>query len=133
MNRIRKASWILAVIFVAAAGLAAQTPAPAAAPAPTEAPAAPALVTATACVTTTGAQITLHLSAAADVQVRILNLAGREIAVLPEQALDAGTRTLLWNGQSAAGTAAPAGQYLISIEARQEGGGLSRVIVPLSK
>jgi len=68
---------------------------------------APAAVTVTAAPTVVGAQIAVNLTAAADVMVSIRNLAGREIALLSPGSLDAGTHSLLWNGKSRTGTAAP--------------------------
>lgn len=99
----------------------------------TAAATAPALLTATATSTRAGVEIVLHLSAAADVSVRVLNLAGREVAALPAQSLAAGTQTLLWNGRSTAGVAVAPGQYLLSVEARQEGGTAMTRMIPLAR
>lgn len=78
-----------------------------------------------------GAQITVQLSKPAAVQARIRNLAGREIAVLPEINADLGTTTLLWNGHSTRGLAVPAGQYLVHIQALDAEGHSASIIVPL--
>ena len=72
--------------------------------------------------TAAGAQITLHLTAAADVKVCIRNLAGRAVALLQPGQLNAGAHTVLWSGKSTAGTQAPAGTYLIEATARGEDG-----------
>lgn len=84
--------------------------------------AVPAMVTAAATPTATGAQITLNLASAANVTVSVRNLAGREIAVLQPGQLAAGVQTLLWNGKSATGTKAPAGTYLLRVNARAADG-----------
>lgn len=75
--------------------------------------AAPALIaTANASTTASGAtQITVSLTAAANVTVDITNIAGQVIATLPARDLEAGVSTLLWDGRSARGTRAPAGRY----------------------
>lgn len=64
-----------------------------------------------------GAQLSLHLAAAATVTVRIANVAGHEVAVLQPGQLGAGMQTLLWNGRSAGGTRVPVGTYLVTVTA----------------
>lgn len=64
-----------------------------------------------------GAQVTVNLTEAACVQMVVCNLAGRTVAVLPEQALPDGTSTLLWSGCAASGTRVPAGSYLLRLTA----------------
>ncbi|MHB8997497.1 MAG: FlgD immunoglobulin-like domain containing protein [Armatimonadota bacterium] len=78
-------------------------------------------------------QISVNLTADATVQARVLNLAGREVAVLPEAQLSEGTNTLLWSGRSAQGTKAPAGRYLISLTARTADGAQSHCLALLSR
>lgn len=96
--------------------------------------AAPASMTVAAFATNGGVvAISVTLSRASAVQVRILNLAGREVAVLPRRSLEAGTQSLLWNGRSTHGTRAPAGQYLVRVEARQADGGLRCAMAPLQR
>lgn len=91
------------------------------------------LVTATAIPTASGvAQITVNLTADASVQVSILNVAGREVATLPEQSLEAGVSSLLWNGRSSLGTKAPSGRYLVRVTARGEDGGQAQALAGLS-
>ncbi|MBM3475572.1 MAG: hypothetical protein FJX75_20090 [Armatimonadetes bacterium] len=91
-------------------------------------------LTAAAAPTASGAsQITVSLSRAASVQTTIRNLAGRVVAALPPRDLPAGTSTLLWNGLSSTGTAAPPGRYLVIVEARTAGGASARCIVPLQR
>lgn len=79
-------------------------------------------VAAVAAAAEAGSQITITLSATADVEVTIANLAGRTVAVLPARRLPGGISTLLWNGRSAAGTKVPAGRYLARVVARGPGG-----------
>ncbi|MEI6503507.1 MAG: FlgD immunoglobulin-like domain containing protein, partial [Armatimonadota bacterium] len=62
----------------------------------------------------------------------VLNLAGRDVAVLPQQDLSEGLSTLLWNGRSKSGATAPAGSYLVRVTARSEGGGQSQALAGLS-
>jgi hypothetical protein len=77
------------------------------------------------------AQIVVTLAAAASVEADVLNLAGREIAVLPEQDLTAGMSTMRWDGRSTLGTRVPAGQYMVRITARTAGGGQAQALVAL--
>ncbi len=66
-----------------------------------------------------GAEIAFTLSAPAAVTIDVLNIAGRPVAtVVHDRAADAGTQRLVWSGQSAHGTRAPAGKYLVRITAR---------------
>ena len=91
------------------------------------------LVTATAAAIDSGVtQITVNLTSAATVQVSVLNLAGREVAVLPERELSEGLSTLLWSGKSTSGTKAPAGSYLVRVTARSDDGGQSQALAGLS-
>ncbi|MHB8994363.1 MAG: FlgD immunoglobulin-like domain containing protein [Armatimonadota bacterium] len=88
----------------------------------TTAPAAAPAMAVSAMPTASGAQVTVNLSAAADVTVAIRNLAGREIAVLRPGQMPAGVHSLLWNGKSSSGTTAPGGVYLLQVSARTESG-----------
>lgn len=94
---------------------------------------APAVVSAAAAATSGGAQISVSLSAAANVQVEISNISGRVVATLPAQSLPQGVSTLLWNGRSATGTAAPWGRYLVRVEALSEGGTRTHAMTTLQK
>lgn len=98
-------------------------------------PGSPALaVTAAATPTASGVvQISLQLSAPASVEVRVLNVAGREIAILPARTLDAGPSTVLWNARTTHGTIAPAGQYLVSLTANTEDGATARFVTTLRR
>lgn len=81
-----------------------------------------------------GTQITFSLSVPAQVEARVLNIAGRAVRTL-SRAMDceAGTNTLLWNAASDGGLAVPDGVYLVEVTARAEDGaqarGLSQVSV----
>lgn len=85
----------------------------------------------TACATASGAQLTVSLTDAAAVSASICNLAGREIALLPEQSLPPGTSTLLWSGKSRSGTTVPAGQYWVKVTARDGDGSQKQTVAPL--
>lgn len=80
-----------------------------------------------------GAQLSVHLSTAASAGAIIRNLAGWPVATLAPRRLPAGTSTLLWDGRSNTGTRAPAGQYLVTVEACGDDGSLTRVLVPLHR
>jgi hypothetical protein len=90
-------------------------------------------VTTTASATRGGlAAITVNLSAAASVQVQVLNIAGRPVALLPEQSLTQGLSTLNWNGMTTLGTKAPAGTYLVRVTARGAEGTQSQALTTLN-
>ena len=78
-------------------------------------------------------QVVVNLSAPARVRVQILNIAGRTVGLIPEQDLADGVNTLLWNGRSLTGTAAPPGQYLLTVEAFTETGERISCIAPLQR
>lgn len=75
-----------------------------------------------------GAQVSVNLTTVANVQVQVLNVAGRPVAALPAQTLPKGVSTLLWSGRSASGTAVPPGQYLLQVTARTAGGAQARAL-----
>jgi hypothetical protein len=79
-----------------------------------------------------GAQLTVSLSSAANVQVTIANIAGRTVAALPSSDLPAGVSTLLWNGQSGSGCKVPAGSYVARLTARGEDGGQAQALAMLT-
>ena len=95
--------------------------------------AAPAMVTASAAPTASGAQIAIGLADEAAVEVRILNVAGREVAALPSRDLPAGLSTLLWSGKTTTGTRAPAGVYLVRVIAKSTAGGSSSATATLRR
>ena len=70
-----------------------------------------------------GAHITYTLSAPAQVDVAILNIAGRKVQqVQSARAAEAGLNSALWNGCNASGARVPAGVYLVRLTARSENG-----------
>ena len=91
----------------------------------------PGALTATGVATARGAEIVIHLTSAAQVTVTIRNLAGRPVAALTPGQLEAGMHTLLWGGQSALGTKAPPGTYLIELVANSAEGRQARALTPL--
>jgi parallel beta-helix repeat protein len=92
-----------------------------------------AAVTAAAVATTGGsAQIVVTLASAASVQATILNVAGREVAVLPEQDLPQGISNIPWDGRSTLGTKVPTGRYLVRVTARRSDGSQAQAIAVLS-
>jgi len=96
-------------------------------------PSALALTGAATRIPLDAAEVRVSLSQAASVHATICNLAGRVVAALRPRDLPAGTSTLLWNGLSSTGTAAPPGRYLVIVEARAAGGASARCIVPLQR
>jgi hypothetical protein len=82
-----------------------------------------ALTAAAAVPTEAGAEVAFTLSAAADVTVEILNIAGRAVAApVRQQAKEAGLQRVLWTGRTLSGTAAPPGRYLVRVTARSDVG-----------
>jgi hypothetical protein len=91
-----------------------------------------ALTGASAVPTAAGAQLTFTLSAPADVSVSVTNIAGRRVkALCVERECSAGLNTLLWDGRTDLGLAAPAGTYLVQVEARATDGAAARALAPL--
>jgi arylsulfatase A-like enzyme len=80
-----------------------------------------------------GAQITFALSAPADVSLEVTNIAGRPLATVTRGTrLNRGLQTLLWNGRSAQGLAAPNGRYVVRVTARGADGTVSRSLTTCS-
>jgi len=80
-----------------------------------------------------GASVSYTLSAAAEVNVEVLNIAGRKVATLAnDQVASAGANTLTWSGRSNAGTLCPAGRYLVRIQAAADDGQRVETLAPLS-
>ena len=92
--------------------------------------AAPLTLTSLSAVpTNTGTQITFSLSSAAQVQARILNIAGRPVKTLCHaRDCEAGTNTLLWNARSDSGLAVPNGTYLVEVTAKAGDGTQTRAV-----
>jgi hypothetical protein len=79
--------------------------------------------------TNTGTQITFSLSSAAQVEARILNIAGRPVKTLCHaRESEAGSNTLLWNAQSDTGLPVPNGTYVVEVTAKTGEGPESRAL-----
>lgn len=71
--------------------------------------------------------IVYSLSAPADVTVRVLNMAGREVArVADGTTQDAGAQSVTWLGRSSAGASVASGVYFVELEAVSASGERSR-------
>ncbi|MBM3476011.1 MAG: hypothetical protein FJX75_22305 [Armatimonadetes bacterium] len=89
-----------------------------------------ALTGLTAVPTKAGAQVTFTLSTAAQVEARVLNVAGRPVATLcHNRECEAGTNTLRWSARSDSGLPAPTGTYVIEVSAKAADGNRSRALV----
>jgi hypothetical protein len=74
--------------------------------------------------------VVLSLATAADVDGRVLNVAGRPVKTLCcGKPFAAGLNSLLWNAMSDAGLAAPNGMCLIEVTARGADGSRSTALV----
>jgi flagellar hook assembly protein FlgD len=91
-----------------------------------------AVTGATALPTAHGAEVLFTLSAPAEVNIEVLNVAGRRVAALPTTLASSGLQRVPWGGRTTAGTGAPAGAYLVRITARGVGGGESGGLARLS-
>ena len=87
-------------------------------------------VTAASAEPTRGGRVAISysLSAPADVEVCIRNIAGRLVARLHAGEREAGASTETWTGLGNGGARVPAGVYLCEIVARNEGGHSARAI-----
>jgi len=85
-----------------------------------------------AVTTAAGAQLMFTLSAPANVSATVTNIAGRRVkAVCVDRECRAGLNTLLWDGRSDLGLAAPAGAYVVQVEAHAANGAAARTLAPL--
>lgn len=76
-----------------------------------------------------GTEISYTLSADAQVEVQILNIAGRVVDTVADGTLQtAGVQRLVWDGMTTRGTRAPSGTYLVVVRARGEGGQQTQAI-----
>ncbi len=79
--------------------------------------------------TNSGAQISFSLSSAAQVEARILNIAGRPVKTLCRaKGCERGTNTLLWNARGDTGLVVPDGTYLVEVSARAPDGTQARAL-----
>jgi hypothetical protein len=87
-------------------------------------------VTAASASPTDGGHVAIaySLSAVADVEIRIRNVAGRAIARLAVGQCEPGASSQTWTGLSASGARAPAGTYLCEIVARAVDGQRARAV-----
>lgn len=80
-----------------------------------------------------GAEIVFSLSAEAEVEAEVVNIAGRPVRTLVAgQACPAGVSRLSWDGRSTSGTRVPSGRYLVCLTARQEDGQQVRRVITVS-
>lgn len=79
-----------------------------------------------------GAQISYSLSAAAEVEVTVVNIAGRPVRRLGSTVSEAGLNSALWNGRNDNGLRVPAGVYLVRVSARTEDGQIANAVQGLS-
>ncbi len=80
-----------------------------------------------------GAELTFSLTRDANVQISVLNVAGRLVQrVLPLAAAEAGTHTVAWTGRSISDTVVPSGMYLCVLNAKTEDGQQARRVYPLA-
>jgi hypothetical protein len=85
-----------------------------------------------AAATRAGAQVVFSLSAAASVEARVLNMAGRPIRGLcGARECPPGRNTLLWDGRDGTGAAVPRGTYLAEVVARGRDGSRCRAVTSL--
>ncbi len=76
-----------------------------------------------------GAQITVSLTCAAQVDARVLNVAGRQVKTICRgRDCAAGKSTVLWNAQSDSGSRVPSGVYLIEVVAHAPDGRQARAL-----
>ncbi len=63
--------------------------------------------------------IPYSLPNASDVQIRIYNLLGQEVANLVNRPMEAGFHSVVWNGESASGSQVASGVYFVRMQAGQ--------------
>jgi hypothetical protein len=81
---------------------------------------------------TGGAVVSYSLSRPAQVEVTVMNMAGRPVRTLASSGVSAaGAGTVAWNLQTSAGTRAPAGRYLVRVRAEAEDGQVAQVLTTL--
>lgn len=79
------------------------------------------------------AEIRWTLSTAATVTVRVCNLAGRQVALVLDQAAQAaGPGLALWSGRTVSGVTAPPGRYFVAAEFHTAAGQRQTLLQPLN-
>ncbi|MGC9318726.1 MAG: FlgD immunoglobulin-like domain containing protein [Armatimonadota bacterium] len=93
----------------------------------------PLMVSAMSAMQTAGstAQIVFSLSVPADVEVSVLNIAGRPIRTLGGGLQAPGQTTLSWNLRDNGGRLVPGGLYLVRLRARDDSGRQTQALRPL--
>lgn len=76
--------------------------------------------------------VNLVLTAAADLQGRVVNLAGREVASLGTRALPSGAHAMAWDLRSSSGTRLPGGTYMLELQVLGQSGTRSNRLLPLT-
>lgn len=64
-----------------------------------------------------GTLVRFSIARAADVRLRVYDLAGREVRTLAHRSLAAGRHTVRWDGRDASGGATAPGVYIVALEA----------------
>lgn len=79
-----------------------------------------------------GAVVSYSLSRPAQVEITVMNMAGRPVRTLTSSGVTAaGVNQVVWNLQTSAGTRAPAGRYLIQVRAVAEDGQVAQALTAL--
>jgi flagellar hook assembly protein FlgD len=71
---------------------------------------------------TGGVEVVYSMTAAAQVQIEVVNIAGRKIATILGGYQSAGMHTAQWAGRNDGGTKVPPGQYLLTVQCTGEDG-----------
>ncbi len=62
----------------------------------------------------------VSLAVEGDAKIRVIDLQGREVSLLHDGSMAAGTHAIVWNGRDESGKELPSGIYLLSLEADRE-------------
>ncbi len=83
--------------------------------------------------TAAGVQVTFSLSAAATVEARVRNIAGRPVrTICTARECESGINTLVWNGRGDEGLPVPSGIYLVEVVAKNAAGAQSRALTQVA-
>jgi subtilase family serine protease len=96
-------------------------------------PPPPPPVTSAAAAPTRGGQVAFSyaLSAPADIELHVRNMAGRTVARMNVGPREPGSHTEIWSAAAAAGGRVPAGLYVCEIVARTDTGQQARAVAPV--